>query len=120
MKRLWSVLLVVCLTVSMMVGCGNKMPANTSQEVCDVGIEALEALDYYLDGKMTLSTLGTKLERFEEEAKELAEKSGESNDDIIVLQIGLAAFNADPSFTEEGDTYKAEEDRDALAKTLGK
>lgn len=51
MKRLWSVLLVVCLTVSMMVGCGNKMPANTSQEVYDVGIEALEALDYYLDGK---------------------------------------------------------------------
>nr|DAD89767.1 MAG TPA: lipoprotein [Siphoviridae sp. ctWDo30] len=119
MKRLWQVV-AVAFCAMLIGGCGSGMPKDTSKEAYNIGLEALESLDYFLDEKMSMETLNSKLKELEKNAKEQAEVTGLINDDSIALYIYLAEFASNDLYTDEEDTYKIEEARNNLAEQLGK
>ena len=119
-KKIKACILCICLMMAL-AGC-SSLPEDTSQEMYDIGVEAMEILDDYIDGKMAMSTCESKLADLEEEGERLMEQNGDQypNDDNILFYISDARFNSSDLFSVDGETYAHEEDRDKLKKFLGK
>ena len=118
MKKVVSVLLVACLSCSLIVGCGGK-PSDVSQEVYDLGVETCDVLDDYIQGKMKQDTCTDKLDEIADRAEELDQnEDNTSKDNLILTTIRLASFSVNPLFISEGETYKAEDTMQELKEQL--
>lgn len=53
--------LIVCLLLG---ACGNGKPSNISQEVYDIGLDAVETIEMYQDGKMAQDEAVNRLKSF--------------------------------------------------------
>lgn len=126
MKKILSMMLVVCLSAGALVGCGGK-PADIDQEVYDLGVEVCDVLEDYVQGKMEWETCNEKMEELESQAQELEEKYEEEygdkypieehfDDHMVLEDITIAKFSI--SLVEEGETYEAEDALNDLKEEL--
>ena len=120
MKKKICVFLIV--TMSILTGCSNEPPEGTSQEMYNIGLEALEILDDYIDGKMSVDTCDRKIDDLYEESEKILEQTGSDypNDEIIhedLLMISIS--NTSAIYVGEHETYSHEDHRAMLKTDLG-
>lgn len=126
MKKIVSMLIVVSLCCGVIVGCGGK-PSDVSQEVYDLGVMTYEALEDYVDGKMSQETCYYSLVTPAEEAEKIDRKNEEELGDKYlweerqeekdILENIVDACDAVQN-ANEGETYEAEDILEELKEQL--
>ena len=119
MRKILSMVLVATTSCVFLVGCGGK-PSDVSWDVYNLGVEACDALDDYIQGKMTQDTCYEKLEDISDRAEEIKEEIDEENisDSLVLMEISNAYRSVSSAHVEEGETYKAEDTLGELKEEL--
>lgn len=93
-KKIITLALIATLALS---ACGHSKPEHMSQDVYDLGVSAVESLESYMDGDISLDDLKKKIDRISDqldrlpEADETAEKvqAGAISTDLTVIAVDL-------------------------------
>lgn len=125
MKKAITILLTFVIITTLFVGCNSK-PDNVSQQMYDYGIEALNVVDEYLNGDMTISTAESELSVIKEKASIVSNDATrvgtDKNKDILVgsainsLYFEISTGNLLNDVSKED----VQEKRDSLAEYLNK
>lgn len=125
MKKAITILLTFVIIATLFAGCSSK-PDNVSQQMYDYGIEALNVVDEYLNGDMTISTAESELSVIKEKASIVSNDATrvgtDKNKDILVgsainsLYFEISTGNLLNDVSKED----VQEKRDSLAEYLNK
>ncbi len=112
----------VLIGMIMMSGCtATAPPQGTSQEMYDLGVECLDKLNAYVDGKLSLESFSEEIEDAYLEGQLLLQEEDVekySNDEAIVeVLLSISIYNRS---SEEGDTYEQELLIEDLEEALGR
>lgn len=110
MKKLKNLCIIMCCAV-MLFACGGK-PASMSDEVYEIGVEALRIADQYFDAKITVSEAKTKTDKLYDK---LEDDYSEHKDRMVkTIILGLSAcYGLD-------DDIEIKDSVDRLSDVLGK
>ena len=125
-------LVAVLISVALLCSCGNTKPKNTSDAMYQIGLNALQAADDYIAGKITGDEAYSKIEEYETQAnaqynKEIADAKSEtlvstefSNDSYIMFDITSLSYRIMSAKHGTGAMSEVKEKREALAKDIGR
>lgn len=114
MKKLIAVLLVFCFAG--LAGCGK--PADMDENVYNAGLEALDAVDMYLDGKIEKEEAKAAIDKIYDKIEEMEVDERNSLSQISV-QMSLSSLEL--TLMGEGETIiDVKNARNDLAEELGK
>lgn len=120
-KKIFAGILAVCM-IFIMTGCSSK-PENMSDEMYNTGLNALETIDQYLDGKLDSDEATDKLDRFQA----LFDTYSDSEEDVLTQSnartLSMICMNLSYNIVKVKSTPSAMDDllqsRNELAEKLG-
>lgn len=107
-----AIIMLLCGTF-LLSGCSGK-PSGMSDEVYEIGSQALEIIEKYNDAEISEDDAQTRLSMLSDSIDDIKE---ENPDDLHAVTIGVDISGANLSLSTNGNTYEWEE---FLRKDLGK
>ncbi len=129
-KALWIFGLVLPLVF--LSACGNKKPENTSDAMYQIGLNAVQAADDYIAGKLSGEEAYAKIEEYTSQAnaqynREIQDTNADtlvntefSNDTFILFDISSLSYQIMSAKHGSGAMSEVRKSRDKLAESLGK
>lgn len=116
-KKILTIALALTMVLSFTACGGNKKPADMSQKAYDLGMEALDVIDGYIEGDMTEEACEDKLDDMLNEIESIVENEDSgSKDDGVRISIWGAIIDVGSPLGDE--IYKLKKTRDELAEEL--